>query len=610
MSGICGIVQSDTPIDRRLLARMTEFLRSRGPDAHGEWAEGSVGLGHTLLRTTLDSTSGTHPCTLDGQVWVTADARIDGQAALLGSLGLATRGAIYSNDADLILRAYAKWGEDCVQHLIGDFAFAVWDGPRQRLFCARDHFGIKPFFYSSLGTGFALSNTLNCLRLHPFVSDTLDDLSIADFLLFGQFQEPAATAFADVRRLPPGHSLSFSSGSLSVRRYWSLPDQPTVERGRREAEEGLRTLLETAISDRLRTDSVAFDMSGGLDSTAIAALVTDMTRRKVGPGKMAAYTTVHDPLMPDQERKYSTLAAAALGLPISHFEVGRWTLFEHARRGEGIRPEPRHFPQAGARLASAAAVAREHRVALTGFDGDMLLSESPKPYFRWLLSRGQWPMALKGALQYAASQRRLLPLGLRDRLFGRTEVASSRFPDWLNRDFQARLGLMERWSGVQRHSPTRHPTRPYGHATVRSIAALPDIFESYDPGDSGRLVEYRHPLLDLRVVEYCLSLPAWPWCVGKALLRTVTRGLLPDSVRLRPKSPLRGSVVVPMLRENGAAWVDDWVAMPGLERYVDTARIPSVLCSDDPVHTWDNLRPLSLNFWLQSLAAKNSGETP
>ena len=130
-----------------------------------------------------------------GRVWIVADARIDGRPELRSALadaGWAPDADV--PDAELVVRAYLAWGPDCVHHLMGDFAFAIWDAPAQRLFCARDHLGGKPFFYARIGAGVIVSNTLNCLRRHPGVSRELNDQAIADFLLFGHNAEPDTTA--------------------------------------------------------------------------------------------------------------------------------------------------------------------------------------------------------------------------------------------------------------------------------------------------------------------------------------------------------------------------------------------------------------------------------
>ena len=166
--------------------------------------ETSIGLGHSMLRTTRESFGELQPAVFKGRYWITADARLDGRAELLAALDLSGSGIGHSvPDSELILRAYAKWGSACVEHMRGDFSFAIWDAPNKQLFCARDQFGIKPFYYASVGSILVFSNTLDCVRRHPAISGRLNDLAIADFLLFDVIQEPAATSFADIHRLPP-----------------------------------------------------------------------------------------------------------------------------------------------------------------------------------------------------------------------------------------------------------------------------------------------------------------------------------------------------------------------------------------------------------------------
>ena len=205
MSGIVGIVHFDgTPVDRHLLGQMTGFMAFRGPDAQEIWIDGNAGFGHTLLKTTDESEQERQPFSFDGQVWIVADARVDARRELVPQLKVHGHENLCPDapDVELILRAWQTWGENCVEHLLGDFAFAIWDGPRQRLFCARDHLGVKPFFYADLGQKLIFSNTLDCIRQHPAVSDRLNDLAIADFLLFDLNQDLATTSFADIQHIP------------------------------------------------------------------------------------------------------------------------------------------------------------------------------------------------------------------------------------------------------------------------------------------------------------------------------------------------------------------------------------------------------------------------
>ncbi len=171
MSGIVGIFNRDgAPVDHGLLRALTHFLAYRGPDGREVWVHDAVGFGHTMLRTTRESLNERQPTGLDGRFWITADARIDCRAELRAELESAGRKTSRTTaDPDLILHAYAAWKEECVQHLRGDFSFAIWDIRDKILFCGRDHFGIKPFYYAEIGNTFIFSNTLNCVRLHPSV---------------------------------------------------------------------------------------------------------------------------------------------------------------------------------------------------------------------------------------------------------------------------------------------------------------------------------------------------------------------------------------------------------------------------------------------------------
>src|SRR5215510_11768612 len=210
MSGIVGIVNTNgAPVDLELLWRLTRSMTFRGPDAQDVWLDRNVGLGHTMLRTTFASATEQQPATLDGSIWLTADARLDAREDLLEKLRTARtqllpltqsttpNSSLNLNDAQLILYAYHTWGEGCVDHLLGDFAFAIWDARNQQLCCARDHFGVKPFYYAKRGPEFIFGSSPNCLLSHPSISKRLNDQAIGDFLLFDMNLEPSTSFFAD-----------------------------------------------------------------------------------------------------------------------------------------------------------------------------------------------------------------------------------------------------------------------------------------------------------------------------------------------------------------------------------------------------------------------------
>jgi asparagine synthase (glutamine-hydrolysing) len=308
VSGFIAIFHGDgTHVEPSILRKHVEFLAFRGPDAQHIWSDGPVGLGHALLARSPEARNERQPFSLGRDAWIVADARVDARKDLLSALARESAehaaASTDASDAELILRAYLAWGEECVQHLLGDFAFVIWDSSRRRLFAARDQLGVKPLFYAETGGALLVSNTLDCLRQQPAVSDRLNDLAIADFLLFDMIQEPSASAFQDIRRLPAAHTLTFHDGRISVCRYWNLPVTTPV-RYRRAAEyvEHFRELLDAAVSDRLRGGNAGMLMSGGLDSPTVAASAKRILLRQGNPNGLRAYTEVFDHLIPHEER--------------------------------------------------------------------------------------------------------------------------------------------------------------------------------------------------------------------------------------------------------------------------------------------------------------------
>jgi asparagine synthase (glutamine-hydrolysing) len=329
---VCVLHRDGAPIDRALLQSLTHFLSFRGPDVQAVWSDGGIGMGHALLRTTDESENEQQPAALEERYWIVADARLDDRKGLLGELRGAKR-EVPSNapDGELILHAYAAWGTACVDRLLGDFSFALWDAGHKQLFCARDHFGIKPFYYAQLGELFLCSNTLNCLRLHPRVADELNDSAIGDFLLFGMNYENATTTFRDIQRLPPAHTLTVSARGGQSKRYWAPPTDGRIRYSNsKEYVENFLSILEIAVTDRLRTERVGILLSGGLDSSSVAAVAKEMAGRRVPRTEIRAYTHVYESLIPDREGEYAREVGEFLRIPVKFFVMDEVQLFEHS----------------------------------------------------------------------------------------------------------------------------------------------------------------------------------------------------------------------------------------------------------------------------------------
>ena len=610
MSGIVGILHLDgSPVDRPVLEALTAKLRHRGPDGEGVWVDRNVGFGRTVLRTSSEPAPQSQPLSLDGQVWITADARVDDRDELIRKLIAADRldtpklGELHgATDEALLLQAYNAWGSACVDHLLGDFAFAIWDGRRRRLFCARDQLGVKPFFFATTGRLLLFSSELDCLRSHPGVSDELDDLAIADFLLFGRSQELDATAFASVRRLPPAHTVSWDGGQPRISRYWELSVPPEV-RYRREGDyvERFDELLRAAVGDRLRTDRVAVAFSGGLDSTLLTAVAKSELARSGGEFSLRAHTVSYEGLIPHEEPRFARIAADALNIPL---DVHRGDADPQRVRQQPnwVTPEPSfEWDNAGADMM--AGVARDARVMLTGYDGDALCTVWLPSHFRALLRSLSLRRALADAWWLASTQRMLPPVGIRSWLRGpkRRRRLAAGFPPWLAEDLVSRYDLRTRWQSALA------PQRPWGrgvHAdAVELIAggALTGALASYDPTLTMRPVVARHPLSDLRIIEFLLSLPPIPWAVDKTILRQAARARsLPRAISARPKSPLAGDPRDELLRRSGESAEKRMNAPAALGHYVVSERLPSLAAAVGTELLWPLQRALSLEHWLCS----------
>ena len=456
-------------------------------------------------------------------------------------------------DEELILDTYETWGEDCVKHLLGDFAFAIWDERLKRLFCARDHFGVKPFFYTHVGGNFNFSSTLNDLRRDPCVSNTLNEIAVGDYLLFGVNQDNSTTIFKDIQRLPPGHTLTVTNNEIKISRYWT-PSLPAEVRFRDSESyvERFSELLSRAVRDRLRTDRVAISMSGGLDSTSLAAIASEHA-------EVAGFTVVYDTLVPDEERHYSSLAAEHLLIPVTHLNADRYGLFD----GRMDQAEPFLLSVLTGQFNELLRLCAQFgSVALTGYDGDAFMHE-PRVKIRTRIRR----------------------------MLRKTDS----MPEWVDEEFARRTGLGERWREFWANR--QEGKRPAAMRAFNS-KVWTSLFEGYDPGATKLQLEVRHPFLDIRLIDYLLAIPTEPWCVNKHILRRAMSDKLPAAVLNRQKTGLMGDPALQLVQRGSVRWLDNFEVSPQLRAFVNLNRRRPVAEETTSDALWASLRVFALNHWL------------
>ena len=608
MSGIVGIVNLDgAPVDPEFLSRLTDSLTFRGPDGKGTWVEGHAGLGHTLLKTTDEAEGERQPFSLDTKVWIVADARVDAQRDLIAKLG--ARGQAVGagvRDVELILRAYLAWGEDCVEYLLGDFSFGIWDGPRRRLFCARDHLGVRPFFFSRVGQCVVFSNTLDTVLFHPAVPGRLNDLFIADFLLFGSSQETDTTVYAGISRLAAAHTAVFSPEGTAIKRYWTLPiDEPVYFRRDSDYVDRFKDLVFTAVEDRLRANRFAILMSGGVDSPSLAAVATTLLKKRGGDFEFRAFHHGFEGY--GKETDYAELAARHLNIPIQvSFGSYKDSVDPDWGGTHYHTPEPAESPlNLRGHFDRFKEIGAYSRVLLYGEGPDNALSYEWRPYLLYLMGHRRFGRLLNDVCSHILHHRRFplvgtIPRMIRERL---KPSPMDSFPPWLNADFETRSKLRSRWEARQEKVPQiRHPLRPVAYQSFTG-PLWPLVFEEYDSQNTLAPLETRHPYVDLRLLRFMLSVPAIPWCRIKYLLRRAMRGMLPEQILWRTKTVFPWEPPGDLTRHLGfAVFAPDRLAAS----YMALDRVPKKVA---PKRLRFEVRPHALNYWLQNIAERKKNPT-
>jgi len=267
--------------EQRLIEDMSRLIAHRGPNDSGFHFSGPVGLGFRRL-SIIDVSGGHQPmCNEDGQVWLVYNGEVYNHRDLRDEL--LAKGHIFRThcDAEAVLHAYKEYGADCVEKLRGMFAFAIWDARDQSLFCARDRFGIKPFYYRHGPKSFSFASEVKPLLLDPECDETLDEAAIFDYLSSFIFGE--RTMFRDVRRLLPAHWMRVKEGKVETRRYWRPSVYPAIQRGTEsQNQERLHTLLRDTMRDHMMSEvpQGAF-LSGGVDSSLITALMAEEAQQPI-----------------------------------------------------------------------------------------------------------------------------------------------------------------------------------------------------------------------------------------------------------------------------------------------------------------------------------------
>jgi len=559
MSGIAGFIRLDgVVVDGSAIEAMLAAMARRGPDRQHGVSGPDHAFGQVLLATTPEALAELQPWKHAGDgCMVVSDSRLDNRPELLRQLGI-DQPADEVGDARLLHAAWRRWGEDCADHLLGDFAFAIYDPARRQLSVARDVAGIRPLFYHHApGRLFAFASQTEALRALPGVPAALNRPRLIDALVPSlQGYDNTSSFFAGIQRLPPAHTLSVAGdGRLQLREYWTPVGRPPDPWPRSEQDwaDGLRERLRDAVRCRLRGHvRVGSMLSGGLDSSALVALASNELAAQ-GRGRLATFSAVSS-IQDCPETRAIRWMQEHFDLDASSLDWQQVPQFiDRVASDWSQMGEPFDGAMALVECQYMAAAGQEVRVLFDGIDADTLFEEGG--YLAALFRRGHWRAlwheargqvrfygegASTGGFIKPVLKDVLIPTGMREALRRlRTPGLLRRIQSEARVDpvFAGQVDL----AGRMRSLALMRARQPRKSSDGRAESWIGSTYTTAGLERYGRLaaaqgMESRHPFMDRRLLEYCAWVPSslrlrdgWP----KWLLRRAMAGILPDEVAWR-----------------------------------------------------------------------------
>jgi asparagine synthase (glutamine-hydrolysing) len=544
--GIAGVFNyiAGRAVDRDAVRRMADVMAHRGPDADGFHFDGAVGLAHRRLAIIDLSDRGRQPMhTRDGRFSIVFNGEIYNYLELRRDLLAKGHTFLTDTDTEVLLTLYALHGSACLAQLNGMFTFAIWDRAARSLFIARDRVGIKPLYYASTDAGVVFASEAKALLEYPGVSASVDRSRIDTFMTFG-YVPGDQTLFTQVRKLPPGHTMTVTERGVDIQEYWDVdytPPSNPMDYGPGQ----LHALLLDAVSIHLRSDvPVGVFLSGGLDSSAVVSLLSE-----AGIAGMKTFSVAYREGEGFDETAYARLVSERFGTEHHVLYVAPASFRDFIPDYVWHMDEP-VTEAAALSLYFISRTLREHvTVALSGEGADELFAGYDiYRYMQWLERYRRVPEALRSGLLD-----RLLSLG-GDKV--RKYVRLSALP------------LEQRYLGVSLHDPWQ-PHALYSAGFRREIARpgydalapcyertrghdpltrmlytdlktwlVDDLLIKADKMTMANSVELRVPFLDYRVVEFAARVPSAMKLRGRTvkwILKQAMASRLPNEILERPK---------------------------------------------------------------------------
>lgn len=568
MSGICGIVYFDgRPVEKQILRHMAEKAAYRGPHGIRSWNNGNAGLAHLYNNLSAELMDERQPLVVtgDGALVLCADARIDNRAELCSILGEGEPDCSPEvTDSRLILAAYRRWGQDCPAHLIGDFAFSIWDAKNQRILAARDPMAMRGFYYYRAGDEFIFATEIKQILAVPGVPRRLFEPAVGAYLI-GPYALPEWTLYEGIFQLQPAHALSVEPGQFRIWRFWDI-DRGYEIRYRRDEEYGEHFLeiFKESVRCRLsRSKKTGILLSGGVDSGAVASVAGWLSKNESNKNAPAlrTYSWAFRELQGCDEREISSEIVGFYGLEHTDVEAdGLWPLKDYPVYGPDLDDPYIDVYQPLHETTLKIALDQGIRTIITAERGDEMvgawiydllgLISSWHWHEAWLevgehyrRSGRSVPGIIKDYVfqpwmrsKLATHQSRILKR-LRTRLEGDPAVRVSPYPPWLHPDAARRIDL----DTTIRKS---FPLAPFNNDAKNRRYGL-----IFSPNSARRIrmeertaarygLGYCDPWSDLRLARFILAIPQWrvhSLCKYKRLVKEALRGIMPERVRRESK---------------------------------------------------------------------------
>ncbi|RYL95619.1 asparagine synthase (glutamine-hydrolyzing) [Sporolactobacillus sp. THM7-4] len=577
MCGITGWIdwRKDLRGETKTIDKMARTMDHRGPDDLNTWVSPNAAFGHARL-VVVDPEGGRQPMrkvvsgrefvlVYNGELYNTEEIRKD----LLQS-GYSFKG---HSDTEVLLTAYIEWGEACLDHFNGIFAFAVWDCQKKKLFAARDRLGVKPFFYSEKDGQLLFGSELKAILAHPDITAKIDREGLSEVFGLGPSKTPGHGVYVGINDLRPAHALTYSKDGLKIWRYWNVQSEEHKD-SLEETISVIRFLLKDAVERQLYADvPVTTLLSGGLDSSGISAIAANYFKKEQRP-VLHTYSIDYrgndhyfhtSKFQPNSDAPYVKKVSEYLGTVHHNLVINNDQLVEYLKKAIVVRDMPGYADVDSSLLWFCEGIRKDFTVALSGECADEIFGGYPwfhspetsaKEGFPWMRS---------------TDERQALLNDKWGKLLNLKDYAISRFNE-----------TIAETPALDGESPVDARRRELFYLNMNWFMTA--LLDRKDRMSMGASLEVRVPFADHRLVQYMWNVPWDMKMLGgreKGILRAALKGLLPDDVLYRKKSPYP-KTYHPEYTEAVSSWLQKVIDSPGspLLEIVNREKVQAIIDSE------------------------------